>query len=354
MMEPRRCRRRLLAASLAALCQLLLAAETRDTPLAPSPPSPAERSRPEHMVHPGMVDGQREGSAMPGRPTVANGRPTAMLRGDAHLREKQEAREQRVAEAGDWFTRSGGDMQTLLGFQAQFMIHLKKERESDPELSPTSFFKRLDTDHNAELSAEDGGMVAEMLGMAGHQTPVSYEHFKRLPAVSQDSREHAHKTDSERMKKGPGKLGAGRGWADLLKPDKGKKEWKDGALKWHKDTESGGGGGDGGGGGGGGKKMGNEDMHRADAPLTSAQVEQVRSRLRSKVAMLEHKQQAEGGGGGGGGVDEQLGVVQDAIEGLKHPGLDRAGLKSLLEGVRCVRAMRLTGPLSARLPCLPS
>ena len=35
--------------------------------------------------------------------------------------------------------------------------------------------------------------------------------------------------------------------------------------------------------------MVNQDMHRADALLTSQQVEQVRNRLNGKVEMLTHK-----------------------------------------------------------------
>jgi len=54
-----------------------------------------------------------------------------------------------------------------------------------------------------------------------------------------------------------------------------------------------------------GGEMGNQDMHRADAPLTSKQVEQVRSRLKSKVEMLTHK-----AGEGVPGMEEQLGAVQ--------------------------------------------
>ena len=30
----------------------------------------------------------------------------------------------------------------------------------------------------------------------------------------------------------------------------------------------------------------------------------------------------------------ELGVLKDAVESLNHPGLDRKGLKSMLEGVR--------------------
>ena len=267
------------------------------------------------------------------------GRPTAMLRGDAHLREKQDAHEKRLGQAAEWFKRSGGDMQTLLAFQGNFMQHLMKEREADAELSATTVFKQVDTDNDGQLSLEDGGAVAELLQSSGHTTPVTYEHFKRLPAVAADSRKAKHH-DQARMKKGPGKQDPHRGWHDLLKTQGATGPGKDGLSGWLEAAHS-----------GGGKKMSNQDMHRGDAPLTSAEVEKIRNRLNHWMEKAEREKHdgAEPDTG-------QLGVLHEAAESLNQ-GLDRQGLKSMMEGLRyaCCQALHpwLLYPPGACWACLP-
>lgn len=261
-----------------------------------------------------LAEGGEGGDSTPGR-------PTAMLRGDAHLQEKQDAREQRQGEAAEWFKRSGGDMRTLMVFQAAFMHHLTKQREADPELSATGAFKLLDTDKDGQLSQEDGGPAVELLQTAGHTTPITYEHFKRLPAIAADSRKRKELAarNPALMKKGPGKQGGHRGWEDLLKTKHGNDPEK---LSFLGSLVSGDGENK-------KKKIGNEDMHRGDAPLTSHEVTKIRDRLNMWVGKAEQKH-SEGAPDTG-----ELGVLQDAVESLNHPGLDRGGLKTLMEGLRC-------------------
>lgn len=99
-------------------------------------------------------------------PAPAFGRPTAMLRGDAGKRTKQEKQEEREEGAKEWFGRAGGDLNTLLAFQGEFMALLTTERAKDPmaeTLTPTALFKHLDVDRNGQLNLEDGGSTAQMI-----------------------------------------------------------------------------------------------------------------------------------------------------------------------------------------------
>jgi hypothetical protein len=160
--------------------------------------------------------------------------------------------------------------------------------------------------------------VAELLQTARHTTPITYEHFKRLPAIAADSRKRKEQRTAELVKKGPGKQGGHRSWEDLLKTKHGNDPEK---LSWLEtmapgDRKK--------------KKIGNEDMHRGDAPLTSHEVEKIRDRLNMWVGKVEQRHH-EGAADAG-----QLGALHEAVQSLNHPGLDRDGLKSLMEGLRCV------------------